>query len=144
MTETPNKYKTEPARFDHARRVLAQMVLEAGPDNPVWTGNLTALFKNLGLHIPAYTEVRKLLINAGAIRQQKRGGGGSPSQWIIDKTSLETDELWYGQGELNKDKDKPEPIQQRYNDMNHRLNVLERKVEELYAVIRAGAEVSEV
>ena len=136
--------KQEPARFDHARRVLAQMVMEAGEGNNIWTGNLTDLFKRVNLHVPAYTEVRKLLMACDAIRQVKRGGGGTPSVWSILKDELTLEDLWFAQGEVNKEAAKPEPVQQRYNDMNSRLKELERKMEELYAIVRGSSELSEV
>lgn len=50
----------------------------------VYEGMLTRLVvEELGLPVPYYTKIRTSLISMGCIRQLKRGGGTSPSQWEI-------------------------------------------------------------
>jgi hypothetical protein len=48
----------------------------------IYEGYLTKLIQqDLHLSVPYYTSVTKALINMGCIRQLRRGGGSSPSQW---------------------------------------------------------------
>lgn len=49
----------------------------------VWTGFTTKLFADLGLSVPYYSQCLKMLKGMDCIRQLRRGGGGSPSQWLL-------------------------------------------------------------
>lgn len=50
----------------------------------VWEGMLTRLITlDLSLSIPYYTSITRALKNMGCIRQLRRGGGNSPSQWEL-------------------------------------------------------------
>lgn len=57
----------------------------------VYEGFLTQLITGrLNLSVPYYTSVRKSLIRMGCVRQLRRGGGNSPSQWeMIYEPTLE-------------------------------------------------------
>lgn len=88
-----------PALFDHCRRTYLEMsrqatsVIEPGSSDSedeersrivVYEGFLTHLVtQQLNLSVPYYTSIRKNLIRMGCIRQLKRGGGSSPSQWEL-------------------------------------------------------------
>jgi hypothetical protein len=50
----------------------------------VWEGMLTALItKELHFSVPYYSKIRNELMRMGCIRQLRRGGGSSPSQWEL-------------------------------------------------------------
>jgi hypothetical protein len=131
-----------PARFAHARAVIAMMVEDAG-ENTIWKGKLTELImERCNLSVPEFTKVRRLLVACDAIRQVKRGGGGQPSEWRILKRELTDDELWFGQAQIAKEDDMPEPIQQRQNDLNRRVSDLEQQMGEVLAVLRGSEALS--
>jgi hypothetical protein len=48
--------------------------------------------EDLGLAVPYYTAVTRKLKDMGCIRQLKRGGGSSPSQWELIREP--TADLW--------------------------------------------------
>jgi hypothetical protein len=58
----------------------------------VWEGFLTQLMRDLELSVPYYSTIRSALIDMGCMRQLRRGGGTSPSQWELLKEP--TLELW--------------------------------------------------
>lgn len=102
-TSTTPDDDAPPALFEHCRRVYAAMLDEARAlapnDNPdenedviiVYEGFLTKLITHqLNLSVPYYTSVRTALIRMGCVRQMRRGGGSSPSQWeMIYEPTLE-------------------------------------------------------
>ena len=94
-----------PALFDHCCRVYAAMLAEAhavdseGQKMVVYEGFLTTLITGkLNLSVPYYSSVRRALKRMGCIRQLRRGGGSSQSQWelITDPTF----ELFQSQAEV--------------------------------------------
>lgn len=102
-TQTPPAEESAPpALFDHCRRTYqamlreAQTVIQPSSDEPdeldeseagsivVYEGFLTHLVtRQLNYSVPYYTSIRNNLIRMGCIRQLKRGGGSSPSQWEL-------------------------------------------------------------
>jgi len=49
----------------------------------VYTGFTTHLFEQLSLSVPYFTSVMSALKRMGCVRQLRRGGGNSPSQWEL-------------------------------------------------------------
>lgn len=91
----------------------------------VWEGMLTSLITGeLNLSIPYYTSVTRALKRMGCIRQLRRGGGTSPSQWELIRDP--TPEL-FEKAEPRKEKrtDKYSLMQEQLTSMNRRLLKLE-------------------
>jgi hypothetical protein len=84
-----------PAMYEHCLRVYGTMETEAQYEDvpvegdgeavsmKVWTGALTAVFRRLDLSTPYYTHVMQHLKRMGCVEQYKRGGGGTPSKWVL-------------------------------------------------------------
>jgi len=120
------------AMFDRAEKRYADEPLNAGGpaeiaalgnDNQdamlVYEGHLTRLFTELRLSVPYYSSVTKELKRMGCIRQLRRGGGNSPSQWELIQEP--TEELY----KIGTRNDPPKTIvgqmQQQLNSVNNRL-----------------------
>jgi hypothetical protein len=83
-----------PAMFEHCAKVYAAMDSKATAEEvptedgrtrevKVWTGALTALFRELNLPTPYYTSVMQHLKRMGCVEQYQRGGGKAPSKWVV-------------------------------------------------------------
>lgn len=139
--------------YDHCVRVYQAMYAEATKDKPtasahekmhggpVYVGHFTKLFSELGLSTPYYTAVKRHLVNMGCIEQLRRGGGSSPSKWILRK---EPDEEAFNSFETMKARKtgKSAAQDQQIRDLNERVHNLERDKEavdktfqELYGVL---------
>jgi hypothetical protein len=79
----------KPSPLLHCERVYMRMrneateTLETDVPMVVWEGFFTRLMQELGLSVPYYSTVRTALMEMGCIRQLRRGGGTSPSQWEL-------------------------------------------------------------
>lgn len=97
MASAPNP-DVKPAPLLHCERVYERMHQEAKEvretDVPmlVWEGFTTQLLKNLELAVPYYSTIRRALLDMGCVKQLRRGGGTSPSQWELIKPP--TMDLW--------------------------------------------------
>lgn len=128
-----------PAIYTHCVKVYEAMATEA-EDMPlneedserglVWTGYTTKLFSDLGLAVPYYTQVTRLLKAMDCIRQLRRGGGGSPSQWLLLQEP--TVKLYEGVKDLEGlvtstagKASKDDIMEQRMKDMQRRIDELE-------------------
>jgi hypothetical protein len=93
----------------------------------VYEGFLTKLFKEANLSVPYYTTVMKELKVMDCVRQIRRGGGGSPSQWLlVQKPSMD---LWQGARAKAAPTGRAKfetTTKQQLNDINNRLLVLEK------------------
>jgi hypothetical protein len=99
-----------------------------GVQSVVYEGFLTDLVKNkLNLSTPYYTKCRKALLEMGCIKQLRRGGSSTPSQWLLIREPLLT----------NFDPEaivSPPPItleqyqaqQQQINALNQRMHTIEQ------------------
>jgi hypothetical protein len=100
----------------------------------VYEGRLTALVtKDLGLAVPRYTECVGALRVMGAIRQLRRGGGNSPSQWeLIREPTLQEYEAYVGEAKKKEDEGNPpdefEILQQQIRSLDRRLTGLESAI----------------
>jgi hypothetical protein len=89
MSEASSEVRT-PALFDHCSRVYelmlseAKSVKEAGVDMIVWEGFPTNMLRDqLRLSNPYYTHVFRALKAMNCVRQLRRGGSSTPSQWEL-------------------------------------------------------------
>lgn len=93
--------KAPPALFDHCVNTYQAMLKQAksvqiSPDSEenaiVYEGFFTQLITGeLHLSVPYYTSISSTLMRMGCIRQLKRGGGTSPSQWeLLYEPTLDT------------------------------------------------------
>lgn len=143
-----DKSSAPPALFDHCVRAYKAMladskaVFELKEDPPeaeyntgghviVYEGFLTQLITvQLSLSVPYYTSVRKALINMGCIRQLRRGGGSSASQWeMIREPTLEA---FMSQVEVKEKKpDKYEATNAQILALGTRVTDLEETLHEL-------------
>jgi len=101
------------------------------PDGQVvhlYEGYLTKLFAQHHLSVPLYTHTLRALKEMDCVRQLRRGGGGSPSQWLLVRPP-ERDKV----EEALAPKETPVPVEaiqqevrdQQMNDMNKRITRLE-------------------
>jgi hypothetical protein len=92
--------------FQKARKVSAG----AEGSMIVYEGALTELItKELYLPVPYYTHVTRKLKAMGCIKQLRRGGGASPSQWQL--LTAPTEKLW------QECDDAPKPTDQKDNEI---------------------------
>lgn len=95
----------------------------------VWEGMLTRLITvEMNLSIPYYTYVTKALKQMGCIKQLRRGGGTSPSQWELIKAP--TEETFVNQTPKRSiRKTKTDMMQDQIMSLNNRVLTLERALE---------------
>lgn len=147
MTSTAPEENAPPALYDHCVRTYNAMLSEArrvqvAPeggdikvvdmreprDDPehiiIYEGFLTQLItQKLNLSVPYYTKVRKALLRMGCIRQLRRGGGSSPSQWeLIFEPSLDA---------FIKQEPPKTPKQDKFSAIEHQVIALIRRVDDL-------------
>jgi hypothetical protein len=129
----------EPKAADwfHCQKVYQAMAnesklveLDGEEKQAVYEGFLTALVtKKLSLSTPYYTKITSLLKAMGCIRQLRRGGGNSPSQWLLVKAPDQEDferVLQSGVTHLNP---KDAQTEQRLGDHERRIKVLEEALQ---------------
>lgn len=120
--------------FKHCELVFRTMSEQAKPlevegmEYAVYEGFLTKLFKDLGLAVPYYTQVMGELKRMKCVRQLKRGGGTSPSKWILFEAP--TEQQFHAAPESALDimrrANPTAKLQQQINDLARRLNVIEQ------------------
>lgn len=126
--------KAPSALYEHCLVVYDKMSKEAkmelldGEELDVYEGFLTSLFKDVGLSVPYYTQVVRMLRAMNCVTQIRRGGGASPSRWVMHfRPDLES---------FNVAKELPEMIRpsksamvdQALKDLNTRLISLEDRL----------------
>lgn len=110
-----------------------QVNTEEGNTVTLYTGFLTRLFEDLGLSVPYYTDVMGALKRMDCARQMRRGGGTSPSQWILLR---EPTEALYNEmilprhmlASLNPKFEAGEQVMQMLRDLSKRLEKVEAVV----------------
>jgi hypothetical protein len=138
--------RSSPALLEHCQTVYSRMSAEAllvtmSDDSQqetevlVYQGFLTKLFVDVQLSIPYYTAVTSALISMDCIKQLRRGGGASPSQWaLLREPNLE---LFIDK----KDKAKAsEPVLQMVRDLNERLSHCENTLKWLQESLKTERE----
>lgn len=95
MTEETQTQTPPGATYHHCKMVFEEMnrLAKDHEENEVtmrvYEGFLTKLFEDLGLSVPYYSKCTTALKQMGCIRQLRRGGGNSPSQWELLKEPTE-------------------------------------------------------
>jgi hypothetical protein len=139
-----------PALFDHCCKTYKAMLAEARTVIPVaqveeehdelstsesqhiivYEGFFTQLVTGkLNLSVPYYTSIRQALVRMGCIRQLKRGGGTSPSQWeLIYEPTLEAF-MNATPKKKTAAQDKEALVQEQLDSINGRLTDVEDKVD---------------
>lgn len=77
---------SRPALWKHSNTVHARLLaesVEVEGVGHVWKGYLTKVFHELGISTPYYTHVTQALKQCDALRQLRRGGGRTESEWLI-------------------------------------------------------------
>jgi hypothetical protein len=124
----------EPALLQHCEELYKAMMKEAeeqyqdGTTLLVYEGFLTKLVQKLGMPTPYYTYIRRALLRMDCIRQLRRGGGSTPSQWLlVQEPSL----VLFQSSRADfvtktKTDDRLDTIEQQLRDLNRRVTELER------------------
>lgn len=135
-----------PAMFLHSINVYNTMRTEAaivewvsGGRMLVWEGFLTKLTRGLGLSTPYYTAVRRDLTRMGCIRQLRRGGGSSPSQWELIKAPTE-DLYKNSKVQPTKEKTRLDTIMQQIKDVHTRLTVVEQQIDTIISAVNMSVD----
>lgn len=125
---------TIPALYHHCVRMYRAMMDESnmidveGAPAVVYEGFLTDLVKNkLNLSTPYYTKCRKALLDMGCIKQLRRGGSSTPSQWLLIREPLLTKfdpEAVVAAPAITLEQYQAQ--QQQINALNHRINTIEQ------------------
>jgi len=113
--------------FDHCLRVYNEMVDQARDENDVglvYEGHLTKLFAQLGMATPYYTAVMNHLKSMACVEQLRRGGGNSPSRWLLLREPNE--EAYKSIESMNRAKSgKVGALEQQVRDLTKRVATLE-------------------
>ena len=142
MNEYEKPEKSYPKLYEHCETVYNAMAEEAewkelyDQQRLVYEGYLTKLFRRIGLSVPQYSHVKKELERMGCIRQLRRGGGSSPSVWVLieppSKEKFDNEKvnpLFNSRGGLRKTAF--EVLQSQFDDLRRQYNQLELRVKEL-------------
>ena len=105
----------------------------------IWEGFFTKLItEDLGLSVPYYSTIRRELIRMECIRQLRRGGGSSPSQWALLREP--TEELWHNSpAKRMQTNSKQEQNAGQIGDLIKRLEILEQHMEVIIAALADGS-----
>lgn len=102
----------------------------------VWTGFTTHLIcGELNLSVPYYSQVLKCLKTMGCVRQLRRGGSSTPSQWLLVQEP--TEELF----EMPKGGKSTGP-QSRTDVLETQVLILANRLDTVEALLRQGIELS--
>jgi hypothetical protein len=93
MSDDETSTLAAPAMYGHICKVYNAMLqramqhaTEGGVELVVYEGRLVALItEELYFSVPYYTSIMQALKKLGCVRQLRRGGGSSPSQWEMIK-----------------------------------------------------------
>lgn len=127
-----NDDDSTPIMYDHCVAVFERMRAgatirdtEGGVRIAVWEGFLTRLIQDdLELAVPYYSSIRAHLIRMGCVRQLRRGGGTSKSQWeVIQPPTRERFETAEATG--NQRLQQKESAKQQLMDLTLRVAALE-------------------
>lgn len=130
-----------PVMFEHCTAVYRAMANEAQTidGHLVWEGFLTTLINDkLNFATPYYTSIRKELTRMACIRQLRRGGSTTPSQWEL--LGEPTVDLYMHSPQRRSDKQTIlGSIDQRVVDLTRRVDTLERLLREGITIAREAS-----
>ena len=118
----------EPALFQHCESVYGAMLAESEvrEEGQVYEGFLTKLVAALRLPNPYYTFVTNALQEMDCIRQLRRGGGSTPSLWLLkQEPTMELFSEHAGSTSYAKRHDRVAMLEQQLRDLNKRVTELE-------------------
>lgn len=130
----PNIGEVRPALYNHCEQIWEALIKTAKPTEidgqhvAIWTGFMTKLFEEEHFSVPYYTSVTSALKNMGCIRQLRRGGGSSPSEWmLIHAPTYDLYKAFEGTPSLRSGvvSKRNQAIEQALRDLNRRLTVVE-------------------
>jgi hypothetical protein len=138
-----------PAMYNHITEVYTRMVDQAKPEDIegrellVYEGHLTKLImRELRLSMPYYTSITRALRSMGCIEQIRRGGGTSPSRWVLWKEP--TFEAWQAtDGDKARRGNATTVRDQRVKDLHERVAKLEEIVDQLVKALIALQDIHE-
>lgn len=107
-------------------------------DQTIWEGFFTKLItEDLGLSVPYYSTIRRELMRMECIRQLRRGGGSSPSQWAL--LHEPTEELWHNApAKRMQTNSKQDATAGQVGDLIKRLERVEQFVETILQALTEG------
>jgi len=126
-----------PSLFGHTQSVYKEMLAQAtqveaeGTSMIVYEGMLVNLITStLNLSVPYYSKCMNTLKGMGCVRQLRRGGGTSKSQWelITEPTSDAFTAFMEGKPKPNRKQGKVEMLEQQVRNLTSRFNELEALV----------------
>lgn len=138
MSEFDDFEVTVPQNYNYCCKVYELMEAEQVPVKAddgslmrVWEGFFTKLItERLQLSVPYYSAIRGHLIRMGCIKQLRRGGGSSPSQWELLRPPSEA--LWHSapvrKGHVTS---RQEMSDSQINDLTKRMS----RMEENFAIL---------
>ncbi len=104
----------------------------------VWEGFFTKLItEDLGLSVPYFTTIRRELVRMECIRQLRRGGGSSPSQWELLQEP--TEDLWHtAPAKRSQTNSKQDANAGQIGDLIRRVETLESHMQVLLQALTEG------
>lgn len=126
-----------PAVYRHCVEVYETMNRDAELDADgalIWVGYTTKMIRKLGLAVPLYSSVTGHLKAMDCIRQKSRGGGGTPSCWVLIQAP--TEELWE-HSPSPKSKTQSDIFAQQLRDQQALINSLTDRLELVEARLSA-------
>lgn len=135
-----------PALYDHCEEVYGLLKAKAEPriinglTADVYVGFTTKLFKENRISVPYYTHIMNALQAMDCIRQLRRGGGSSPSEWLLmQEPALDRyrDRAGIFDPAARRQAVGAETVQQ-LRALNHRVSQLESVVQALLSAHLAG------
>lgn len=140
----------KPAMLVHCETVYAKMLERSTPvtEGILYEGMLTHLFEEVGLSTPYYTHVMTKLKAMDCVRQIRRGGGNTPSRWLLLQEPVI--ESWRSvtadmAERVKRHTNRNDLIQmlvdlgRRTSTSENRIGYLEQEVERLAAQLEKGA-----
>ncbi len=136
--EDTNEDRPTSMVYDHCKRVFEEMQSQARKeeDGLIYEGHLTKLFANLQLPTPYYTTVMNHLKSMNCVEQLRRGGGNSPSRWVL--IAAPNEEAFKSIEHVRRrSHGKVAGLEQRVRDLTRQVNTLTTRVTTIEAFVFA-------
>lgn len=113
--------------YEHCRKAYSILREEAEKlgDEVIWEGFMTHLIGDqMGMSTPYYSSILSNLKRMGCVKQIRRGGSSTPSQWALLQPP--TVELFQNAESRTVGKGRIDSLEQRVSDITSRLDAIER------------------